>query len=79
MFVFVSALTNQLLELTHILDCRMGLRQAHDPPGTLAQTSKSAREDPARIGSGEGEIRESREKVDSGYQEERQEWANGRL
>ena len=62
-----------------MVDCRMGLRQAHDPPRTLAQTSKSTGEDPARTGSREGEVRESGEEAGSGYQEERQEWANGRL
>ena len=60
-------------------DRRMGLRKAHDPGREITKTPKSSRKDPERARPGASQAREPREEADPGYQEERQERANGRL
>lgn len=56
----------------------MGLRQTHDTRGTPAQTPTRPRKDAARTRPRANEARAAREEAGGGYQEEREEWADGR-
>lgn len=57
----------------------MGLREAYDPRGALAETPESSRKGTAGAGSGACETGEPGEEARAGYQEERKEWSNGCL